>query len=550
MSSPREQLDARYRALGLRTGASIGWGIERAADRWGGREVLRFEDDRYTYGELNRWVNAVAGDLVAAGLGPGGRLLWQLPNSVEALVLHFAAWRIGVLCIPVVPLYREHEMAQILEDAAPTAVAFATGDGSDGSSGRDVTAEMTPLLDGLASPPTVRIAVGGDRPGWRAIRPFADVPAAGHASPALPDPAPADEPCLLLYTSGTTSAPKGAIHSSATLLAEAGQLRDAMGFSHRDVFVVGSPITHIAGLLLTGIVPATCGARTVLLSKWDADEAVQRCDEEGGTFSCGATVFLQAYVDRYEADTAGALHRLGAFMCGGASIPPSLIERADGVGIRAFRSWGMTEVPTIGLIGPDSSLERRARTDGQAAEGIEVRAIDDDGNPLPSGSPGELCVRAPEQMLGYTDPAVDAAQVDVDGWFRTGDVGWVDDDGWITMSGRIKDIINRGGEKFSAQDIEHAIASHEAIATVAVVGVPDERLGERVAAFVTLRPGSSWPGAKAVVDHLDQQRLAKQKFPVVWRVLDELPATLSGKVKKPEILERWEHELAAQPDPG
>ena len=209
----------------------------------------------------------------------------------------------------------------------------------------------------------------------------------------------------------------------------------------------------------------------------------------------------------------------------------------------------MTEVPTIGLISPSATLDQRARTDGRAAEGVEVRAVDDEGMPLAPGTRGELCVRAPEQMLGYTDPDLTAAQVDPDGWFRTGDVGMVDDAGWITMTGRIKDIINRGGEKFSAQDIEHAIVSHDAIAAAAVVGVPDHRLGEQVAAFVTLRPGAAWPGAVSLVGHLDAQRLAKQKFPVAWRVLDELPATLSGKLQKGDLLRQWNEGLAAGPDP-
>jgi len=281
----------------------------------------------------------------------------------------------------------------------------------------------------------------------------------------------------------------------------------------------------------------------VLLTAWDPDEAVRLADEEGGTFSCGATVFLQAFVDRYELDVDGRLHRLGAFMCGGSSVPPSLIERADEVGIRAFRSWGMTEVPTIGLIGPDASLEQRATTDGRAAGGSEVQAVGDDGLPLPPGEVGELRVRAPEQMLGYTDPARHREAVDELGWFRTGDVGSVDEDGWVTMSGRIKDIINRGGEKFSAQDIEQAIAAHPCVASAAVVGVPDDRLGEKVVAFVTVR--GDWPGDDAMAGYLEQRRLARQKIPVAWRVLPELPMTLSGKIQKNRLLDLW-----AEPQPG
>lgn len=152
-------------------------------------------------------------------------------------------------------------------------------------------------------------------------------------------------------------------------------------------------------------------------------------------------------------------------------------------------------------------------------------------------------------MLGYTDAAATAAQVDADGWFYTGDVGSVDGDGWVTMTGRIKDIVNRGGEKFSCQDIEQVIATHPAIAAAAVLGVPDDRLGEKVAAFVTLRPGGRWPGRQALVDHLEGARLARPKHPVEWRVLDAIPVTLSGKVQKHQLLAAWTDRLETQGNP-
>jgi acyl-CoA synthetase (AMP-forming)/AMP-acid ligase II len=253
-------------------------------------------------------------------------------------------------------------------------------------------------------------------------------------------------------------------------------------------------------------------------------------------------VFLQGYVERYEANPAAHPHRLGTFMCGGSAIPPSLIERADAVGIRAFRSWGMTEAPTVGVVAPGDSLELRARCDGRLSEGCEVEAVDERRRPLPPGELGELRLRCPEQMMGYTDAALDAEQVDADGWFYTGDVGRVDAAGWITMTGRLKDLVNRGGEKFSAQDIEHAISSHPAVGSVAVTGLPDERLGECVAAFVVLRPGAAWPGRQALLDHLEAQRLARQKFPTVWRVVEELPMTMSGKVQKNRLVALWEAE--------
>ncbi|MGH2725672.1 MAG: AMP-binding enzyme, partial [Actinomycetota bacterium] len=191
-----------------------------------------------------------------------------------------------------------------------------------------------------------------------------------------------------------------------------------------------------------------------------------------------------------------------------------------------------------------------AHTDGHRAEAVEVEAVDEDRRPLPTGAEGELRVRGPERMLGYVDAALSAEVVDGGGWFYTGDLGAVDDAGYVTITGRRKDIINRGGEKFSAQDIESAIAGHPAVGGVAVAGVPDERLGERVAAFVTLREGASWPGRTSLLAHLEEQRLAKQKFPVEWRVLEELPRTMSGKLQKNKLLDLWEAGLAAGPDPG
>ncbi|BBY83432.1 hypothetical protein MPUL_45900 [Mycolicibacterium pulveris] len=311
---------------------------------------------------------------------------------------------------------------------------------------------------------------------------------------------------------------------------------------------MGAPITHIAGLITAILLPVTTGGKAVMLPKWDPDHAVAVADAERATFCCGAAVFLQDMVDRYERCDA-PVHRLALFMCGGSAVPPSLIERADAVGVKAFRCWGMSEAPTTTLASPDDPLEFRAYRDGRASEGVEIQAVDEDHTPLPVGEVGELRVRAPEQMIGYVDQNLQAAQTDSDGWFYTGDIGFIDEDGWVTMTGRAKDIVNRGGEKFSSQDIENALASHPAVSTAAVVGVPDQRLGETVAAFIVVKDGEGWPGRTALHAHLDSQRLAKAKFPAYFRQLDEIPRTMSGKVQKHELLRLWNETLAIAPEP-
>jgi acyl-CoA synthetase (AMP-forming)/AMP-acid ligase II len=520
----------------------VGEAVDRAAERWPDREALVFEGLRWTWSDLSARVGVTARWLAERDIRRGDRLIWQLPNGLEGVIVHLAAWRIGAVAIPVVPIYREHEMRHILAETRPAAVVFASRAGS-----RSPALEMEPLVVGAPNSPRLRVAVGPRIPGWDS---FHDVRADPDLSeiepPSVADPR---ECCLALYTSGTTAAPKGARHSSESLMAAVRLWQRRFDLGVDDCFIMGAPITHIAGLLLALVVPAVCGARTVLMPGWDADEAVRLCEAERVTFCAGATVFLQDLVERYEAGAAPR-HRLPRFMCGGAAVPPSIIERADSVGVKAWRCWGMTEAPTATLADPSDPLEKRAYFDGRPTDGCEIEAVDGQRQRLPVGEIGELRLRAPQQMLGYIDREVHAAQTDAEGWFYTGDVGRLAEDGWLTMTGRVKDIINRGGEKFSSQDIEYAIASHPCIQRVAVVGVPEARLGEAVAAFVVVNPGADWPGVDALVDHLERQRVARQKIPVHWRQLEELPATPSGKVQKHRLLELWEAGLSNGGRPG
>jgi non-ribosomal peptide synthetase component E (peptide arylation enzyme) len=225
---------------------------------------------------------------------------------------------------------------------------------------------------------------------------------------------------------------------------------------------------------------------------------------------------------------------LATFICGGATIPPALIPRADAQGVYAYRSWGMTEAPMVGMARLGETIELRSQTDGRVCPGATVETVDEDRKPLPQGTVGELRLRAGQQMARYTDPVVTAAQVDAEGWFYSGDVGHVRD-GVITMTGRIKDIINRGGEKFSAQDIEGAIAEYPDIVAAAVFSVPDARLGEGVGAAVELRADVDWPGSETLAAFLAERGLALQKIPQVWHVVERLPRTPSGKVRKEEL---------------
>lgn len=514
-----------YRRAGLWTDDRIGDLLPRAAQERPEAELFCFGDVRISYAAFDAWVTTVASDLVTRGVQPGDRVLVQLPNCLEALVLQVAAFRIGAVDVPVIPIYREHEMRQILADARPAAVAAAVTLGA-----RRPTEELDAILLDLALSPAVRYAVGGRPAGWSAV------PAAGAVPQVqLPEPRAADETALLLYTSGTTAAPKGVQLSGRALLAHLRNFRTALRAGPETVIVVGTPLSHLGGFVAGVVFPAFLGARSVILDAWRPDEAARIIERERGTLMMGATVFLSDLVQRYEAG-AGAAHRLAVYACAGATIPLAVIVRAEAVGIQAMRAYGMTETSGVcAIASPEDDVVRRSEWDGAVVAGMEIQAVDPDRTPLPAGSEGELRIRGPQLLSGYTDPKLTETQLDAEGWFYPGDVGMVDAHGWVRMTGRTKDIINRGGEKLSALDIEAAIAGHPDVAAVAVTAVPDDRLGEAVAAWLVLRPGVSWAGPETILTHLEAGRLAKQKYPTVWTVLDALPTTATGKIRKHQL---------------
>lgn len=513
--------------IGLRTRERLGYSLFAAAQRWPNREYIAFEGRRYSYGEIARWTNLVARFLIGCGIRPGDRFLAQLPNSVELAVLQFAMWRIGAVGVPVIPVYRHHEMRHIIADAAPAGFAGAPQLGS-----RAFCSELDELIAEIGIAPVVRLAVGGPAPeGWLAFPP---PPAPDDASEAalLPPPAEADATLLILYTSGTTAAPKGVKLTGGGILSHVGNVTRLLGLNESDVFIAGSPIAHVAGMSMGVLLPMAVGARTVMLPSWNADAAVALIEREQATYMSSAPIFLADIVERYEGG-ASPSHRLRCYMAGGAAIPPALIYRAEAVGIKASRIYGMTELGgTCSMARTDDPIDKRAHTDGKVIFGTEVEIVGEDNVPVPFGEIGEVRIRGPQLMLGYTDPEATARRMDAEGWFYPGDVGHIDAEGWLTMTGRSKDIINRGGEKFSAQDIEMALVACPQIATAAVVGAPDARFGEVVAAFVTLRPGVVWEGPEPVLAYLEAAKVAKQKLPVRWHVVDQIPTTATGKVQK------------------
>jgi cyclohexanecarboxylate-CoA ligase len=486
-----------------------------------------------TLGELYDESLRVAGGLRGLGIEPGDVVAVQLPNWRECFVTHAAAWLCGAILLPIVPIYGRREVEFILRQSRARAFIAARS-----VRNRDNTA----LLDALVELPTLdhRIVVGD---AIRATIPFTDL--GRDAAPVMEphDPASPDERCLLVYTSGTTSVPKGVQHTHASLLGEVEAMRQLRGGGPEVVSLAAFPSGHIAGVL--GIARMlTRSTLTVAMDAWDPSAAARLIVKHGVQASGGAPIHLSGLLDVAERDGLD-LSSLQEYTTGAASVTGALIRRADRLGIVAFRSYGSTEHPTISSGRPSDPLDKRADTDGRLAPGSEVRIVDEHGVDVAAGQPGEILSRGPELFAGYFDSALTAHSM-VDGWFRTGDIGAFDADGYLVITDRKKDIIVRGGENISSKEVEDVLMSHPAVAEAAAIGAPDERLGERVCVFVVLNEGHHLDVTE-IQEHFSGAGLARQKTPEQMHVVTDLPRTASGKVQKQQLRQRLSATPAGQP---
>jgi cyclohexanecarboxylate-CoA ligase len=385
----------------------------------------------------------------------------------------------------------------------------------------------TPALEHVV---VVRDDAQAGQLGWDALgETSAPAPASGREA--------AEAIALLLYTSGTTAAPKGVLHSHETLLAEARSLGAVHGIAGNDVTLMPSPLGHVSGMVHAFLVPCVYGATAVLMERWDATAALRLIAVERVTYMVGAPTFLRDLAHHPEL----AQHDLSSFRlfsCGGADVDPTLVrDAASRLGCVAKRVYGSSEFPTLTTTGPDDPPARRIDSDGRAIGAAELRIVDDDGADVPVGNEGEILARGPECFLGYRDAALNADTFAPDGWLRTGDLGVLDASGFLRISGRKKDIIIRKGENISAREVEDLLATHPAVAEVAVVGVPDPAAGEIACAVVRLRPNATSPTLTELAAHLLAQGLSKRKLPERVAVVDDFPRAPSGKIVKRAVRE-------------
>lgn len=485
-----------------------------------------------TYAEVYDQGLRVATALRRLGLQPGEVISFQLPNWVEAAAVNLAAAIGGWVCNPIVPIYRDAELIAMLGDCRSRAL-FVPGTfrGVDYAAMAARVAEKLPAL-------THRIVVRGEEAGhtkpgegalaYQAL--LADVDAPDTEWPQV-DP---DAVKLIMYTSGTTGPAKGVLHSHASLpLAVDAAIRQ-WGLAPGARMLMPSPVTHATGYCAGLELPFNNDMGTVLMDRWDAEEAVALIRRHQVAATIGATPFLQQLI---EVGAGADRLPLQVFVCGGAAVPAELIRRAaacfEGY---ACRGYGATEAPLV-TFGrrPGDSDELGATTDG-VINGYRVRILDAEDRELPQGQEGEIVVHGDGMFLGYTDPAATRAAFTDDGFYRTGDLGVIGPGGTLTITGRKKDLIIRGGENISAKEIEDVLHTHPAIAEAAVVSGPSARMGESVVAYLRLRDAdAAAPGVEQLAAFVTQAGLARQKCPEHVRTLADFPRTASGKVRKDQL---------------
>ena len=481
-----------------------------------------------TFAEFTDRAERVAAGLLNTGVGAGTPVTWVLPTRIETVLLSFALSRLGAVQNPIIHIYRHREVGYCIRQ---TEAELVVHPGEWG--GFDYGAMVDEIVAELDHEP--RVMVGYD-----------NLP---DGEPATLPPPPDDEGDAvrwLYYTSGTTSDPKGVKHTDSSLIAGGIGLARALDMSSDDVGSIAFPYAHIGGPdYMVTMLAAGFGA--VLVERFDPAAAVAAYARHGVTMAGGSTVFYQMFLEEdrksRQATGSAAMPALRVLSGGGAPKPPEIYFRVkEQMGVPVAHGYGMTECPMISQGSPHDNDEQLAHTDGHPVHGCEVSivAVAADGGeaPAPAGIQGEVRVRGPMLFSGYTDPRLDAAAFDARGRFRTGDLGALSNDGHLTLTGRVKDIIIRKGENISAKEIEDLLYSHAKVGAAAVIGLPDPERGERVCAVVETAPDADDLTFEEMVEACLAAGLARQKVPEQLEIYPgPLPRNATLKILKHKLRE-------------
>ncbi|RYM04957.1 cyclohexanecarboxylate-CoA ligase [Sporolactobacillus sp. THM7-7] len=475
-----------------------------------------------SYGQLETLADRTAQGLIDRGVRPGESVAYILPNSWEFIVTTLAIWKVGAAACPILPKLRDHEVSFIMNKSKSRILIFPETYRSfryepmvTRISERLPNLETTVVIRSR-DPLDTKNALGGLA---------AQAPNRKQLGKFTPD---AHSAAQLLFTSGTTGEPKGVIHTFGTLSFAVHAHTKTLGLTPDDVIWVPSPLAHQTGFLYGMIVAFSLGAKQVVQAHWDVATASRAIEDYGATFVQAAMPFL-ADISRAPRPPKG----LRIFVATGAAVPRQLAQDAtEALRCKVVGGWGSTETCLVSVGSPFSDGEEAWGNDGKVIEGMAMKITDQNGRELPPGQEGLYRVKTPATFITYLDHHDWYEQsFDEEGFFITGDLAYMDKDGYLHMTGRIKDIVNRGGEKIPVVEIENILYEDDRIQDVAIVGMPDPRLGERICAFVTLKKKIDLT-LKDITAFLESRGVAKIYWPERLELIDEMPRTASGKIKK------------------
>ncbi|MDV2477072.1 AMP-binding protein [Rhodococcus zopfii] len=520
-----DQVRAYYEA-GYWDSSTFVTNIDKWADVDPDHPYLSDGTSSYTYGEFRRSAWNLASGLVGLGVQTGDRVVVQLPNWNEFFLVYAALTRIGAITVPVVSVYREHEVRFIVENCR--AVGLVTAGEFRGFDHAEMGARIAAAVPDVSFHMTVRAESNCG------YIDFSDLVGGVHDVAVLPPAPSADDPHLILYSSGTESRPKGCLHTWNTASFLPKQAVPVLGMERSDVMFVPSPITHTLGLTLGVMAPTLAGAQAHLLDVFTPAAALDRIDAYKCTGTASPAPFIRMLLDSYD-PSAHDVSRLRYWLSAGTAIPASLVQEAEDrlAGCRVVSAYGSSEIMMATVCRPEDSVERVASSDGAPVPGVELRIVDFDEKEVEPGTDGEIRYRGPGRMLEYWGrPDLTSDGKDSEGYWHTGDLGRVDDQGYLRVTGRIKDIIIRGGFNISAREVEEALLVHPAIADVAIVGLPDHAVGERACAVIVGR-GEDRVTLDDIRKYLaDDRKIAVWKIPERVEYVDEFPRTATGKIQK------------------
>ncbi len=494
--------------------------LTESTRRMPGKPAVILRDVKISYAELGAQSDRVAANLAAAGLKAGDRIGLQLPNIPQFVIAYFGILKAGGVVVPMNPLLKAPEIEFQLRDSGARALITYSGFLDEAAKAAEAagTGSLYVVGDAAHTPPVASFEtlLAGDPP-----------------DPQLTPVSPAD-PAVIIYTSGTTGTPKGAVLSHFTLYMNADISGRLFEFRDDDVVIVALPLFHVFGLSSILNICMLLGGTMTLVPRFDPAAVLETIQRDRVTIFEGVPTMYLALLnapglDGYDTSS------LRVAVSGGAPIPAEVIDTFERrFGVVILEGYGLSETSSTTTFNI-SAAERKVYSVGKPIWSVSVQIWDTQGRPLPAGPEhvGEIMIRGPNVMTGYWGNPEATAQAFSDGWFHTGDLGYFDDDGYLFIVDRIKDLIIRGGYNVYPREVEEIFYAHPAVAEAAVIGVPDPRMGEEVHAFVAVKPGQSVTAAE--LTEFVKQRVAAYKYPRSIEFRDSLPKGATGKILKKDL---------------